>query len=381
MLVTPRELERRILLAMLGAAAIAVPTVACRKEPVPAPIVEADASARSKLCANPIEKEDEMCLEPFAAHPRSKGTGEPAPAPARSAYDADGCLPKEMVSTGCCNPGLDGPRRKDGKCCYTVCTGVCCGRPFLVEGQPRIADVAFESSSAWVVGPEPMPMLDEATARALGEAWLRDARMEHASTAAFGRFMLQLLALGGPADLVRRAALAAADEVRHAELCFTLAARYLGASPSPAPLALDGALDHARALPSIVADVIVEGCIGETIAALIAARQLEGARDEKVAAALARIAEDEARHAELAWAFVRWALEVGGDETRAAARDTFDRAAATGFSVPGDPGPIDPALWRSHGRLTRVETARVMEEAMSSVVAPCAAALLATSRS
>src|SRR4051794_20611518 len=113
MAVTIRDLERRILLAIVGVSAVAVPTVACRKETVPMPAPSAiedaaplaPATAPSKICTEAYEKEGEMCIEPFAPHPRATGTGEPAPAPPRSAYDTDGCLPKEQVSTGCCNPG------------------------------------------------------------------------------------------------------------------------------------------------------------------------------------------------------------------------------------------------------------------------------------
>jgi hypothetical protein len=359
-------MQRRILMAILGATAIGVPTVACRKETVTAPA----PSSTSKICtASSYEKEEEMCLAPFEAHPRATGTGEAAPSPSQSAYDANGCLPKEMVSTGCCNPAMDGPRRKDGKCCYTVCTGSCCGRPFLVHGRVRIAHVAFGAESAWAAHGLPAAF-DEA----LGNAWLRDAQLEHASAAAFGRFILQLLAVGAPADLVRRAAEAAADEVRHAELCFALAARYLGTAPSPAPLPLDGAFDSA-ALPAIVADVIAEGCVGETIAALIAARQLEGAEDDAVIGALSRIAEDEARHAELAWAFVRWAMNAN-DDVRAAARAAFQRVTTTKFEIP-DFGAVDAETWRRHGRLEKPELERVIADALSSVIAPCAAALLA----
>lgn len=390
MSLTIRELERRILLAALGATAIAVPTLACKKDAVP---VAGDAGmigppradgksasvASSKVCADPYSKEDEMCIEPFAEHPRAMGTGGPAPAPAKSLYDADGCLPKGEVSTGCCNPAADGPRKKDGKCCYTVCIGPCCGRPFLVNGEARVAGVSFGATSAWVTDAISFEEdrlsldLDSVTAQAIGHFWLRDAQMEHASAASFARFLLQLVSVGAPADLVRRAALAAADEVAHAELCFTLAARYLGVTPAPLALALDGALD-ARSLPAIVGEAIAEGCIGETLAALIAARQHEGARDAAAISALARIAEDEARHAELAWAFVRWAIDVGGEEVRSAARQGFARA--TAFALPEDSGAADAVAWREHGRLTKDETADVVAEAMRAVVMPCARALL-----
>jgi hypothetical protein len=53
--------------------------------------------------------------------------------------------------------------------------------------------------------------------------------------------------------------------------------------------------------------VTLEGCIGESGAALEAAWAAEAAADPVVKSALAGIAEDEARHAALAFRFVAWA--------------------------------------------------------------------------
>jgi hypothetical protein len=68
----------------------------------------------------------EQCFVPFS-NARSEGTGQPGPMPAVSEFNADGCLPKEKVSDGCCNGPADGPRFTNKKCCYTFCvTGRCC---------------------------------------------------------------------------------------------------------------------------------------------------------------------------------------------------------------------------------------------------------------
>jgi len=194
--------------------------------------------------------------------------------------------------------------------------------------------------------------------------------MEHASAAAFARFVLQLAGLAAPPALVRDAALAAADEVRHAELCFTLAARISGVTWGPEPLPLDGVLD-ARSLASVIREVIVEGCIG------VASRQLELATDAETRRALERIAEDEARHAELAWRFLRWAIDVGGREAQACARHTFDSATRTHARAP-DLGRVDVEAWRAHGRLSPRERDDAVEGALSEVILPCARRALAT---
>ena len=418
-------LQARVMLAILAASA-GMGSAACRKEATPArpepvdaavttttkpeeagpvtiPEAPATPSAESptvtpsaatpkpaalapRLCG--AEKPSEHCYAPFT-NARSTGTGEPAPAPPPSAYDKDGCLPKSKVSNGCCNPAVDGPRLRGGQCCYSFCPGPCCGRPFLAGGAPRVAalvergdwlarDLAPRAAEAEAGALEG---LDAHTASRLRQAWLGDAQMEHASAAAFGRFVLQLLALGAPPAFVRDAALAAADEVRHAELCFALAARAGGAGSEafgPMPLALDGALD-ARTLEEVIAEVIVEGCVGETLAALVASRQLEGARDPAVRDALEQICADEAKHAELAWSFVRWAVGIGGESARKSAMDAFDRALRGAEREACDEGAETVEMadaWHAFGRLSAKEQSETARRGLREVVAPCARALL-----
>ena len=66
-----------------------------------------------------------------------------------------------------------------------------------------------------------------------------------------------------------------------------------------------------------------EGCVAETLGALIAAERAREADSGFLKSALHRIANDEARHAVLAWRTVKWALERGGDEVREAVMSAF----------------------------------------------------------
>ncbi|WP_437321569.1 ferritin-like domain-containing protein [Sorangium sp. So ce385] len=269
-------------------------------------------------------------------------------------------------------------RLEDGQCCYdTNNLGVgACGRPFFVGGEPRLAGV--EARTDWVLAaaPDEPLALDPATRAALAEAWLADARLEHASVASFARFALDLLALGAPPALLDAAQRALSDELHHARACFTLASRYAGRSLGPGRLALDGALD-APTLASAAASAVREGCVGETLAALQAGAQRSLARDPEVRRALDRIAADEAAHAELAWAFVRWAVARGGEPVRAAVARAFDEALAGVRAARGpERAGIDAAAWHDHGRLTEAERARCHLDAVREVIAPCAEALL-----
>ncbi|XXY45198.1 ferritin-like domain-containing protein [Sorangium sp. So ce269] len=272
-------------------------------------------------------------------------------------------------------------RLEEGQCCFDTDDGGAggCGRPFLVGGEPRLADV--EARADWVLdaaADEPLA-LDPTTRAALAEAWLADARLEHASIASFARFALDLLALGAPPALIEAAQRALADELQHARDCFTLASRYAGRSLGAGALATGGALD-APTLASAAASAVREGCVGETLAAVQAGEQRSRARDPEVRRALDRIAADEAAHAELAWAFVRWAVARGGEPVRAAVARAFDEALAEvrvgcGVHVAKRAG-VDAAAWRDHGRLTEAERARCHLDAVREVIAPCAQALL-----
>jgi hypothetical protein len=192
---------------------------------------------------------------------------------------------------------------------YRTCENVECGRPFLVGSAARVAPVA--ETNAWCSRTDWTPAvahLSDPERQALAEHWTRMGQMEHASIAAFARFALQLLSLGAPPELIEECTSALADETAHAKLCFEIASAYAGRSIGPGPLNVAGSLD-VTSLGDIVDLVMVEGCFGETNAALEALEAAGVAGDPVIAAAYARIAADEQRHAELAFRFVRWALE------------------------------------------------------------------------
>jgi hypothetical protein len=203
--------------------------------------------------------------------------------------------------------------------------------------------------------------------------------MEHASIAAFARFILQLLQVGCPPDLVGAAERALADETAHAQICFALATAYAGHPLGPGRLAIDGALPS-EDLRAIARTAFVEACIGETCAALEATEAAALATDSVVKRQLTRIATDEARHAELGWQFLRWTLGALCPADRAAlARDLIreterHQRAAPERGASHDDLPATP----EHGQMSAAERAAVRRIAIAEVVLPCAQALLAT---
>lgn len=267
----------------------------------------------------------------------------------------------------------------DGQCCYEVTYEACgaAGRPFLVEGRARVASRA-RGRSSWMESALPAPDLaglspDERAL--LAAAWTRDGLLEHASIASFGRFALELLAVGAPADLVARAHEAALDEVRHARLAFALASAYAGEPLGPGVFPFAGGnLAVSADLADVAARAVREGCIGETLASLVAAEQAARATDPAVREALAAIAEDEARHAELAWRAVAWALRSGDAAVARAVRAAFVEALAAGASFEvqvGGAGALE-----AHGRPETAVLRASMARALDEVVRPAAEALL-----
>ena len=133
-------------------------------------------------------------------------------------------------------------------------------------------------------------------------------------------------------------------------------------------------------LTDATAAAVREGCVAETLAALVVSEQLARATDSDVRAALTRIARDEARHAELAYRFVRWAISIGGAPVRDAVQTAFAsaRAEVLAASEPMFDVAIDVTAWHVHGRLTSTEERACMLAGLSQVIEPCQQALLAS---
>jgi hypothetical protein len=269
----------------------------------------------------------------------------------------------------------------NGLCCYTISRFMTTGRPFVVEEQMRTAPVGATAGQAWQDAGATPPRTGDLTSEqraSLAAAWTRDGLFEHASIASFGRFALELLAVGAPSDLLERAHRAAIDEVHHARLCLALASAYAGATVAPASFPFDGRVEVDSSLASVAARAAREGCIGETLAAVQAAEQLARAEDPAVRAVLAVIAEDEARHAELAWRTVAWAVRTGGEEVRLAVAAVFAEISepAPAITSAGEAEAMSAAL-RAHGRLSEAEVQATVARALLDIVLPSARALLA----
>jgi hypothetical protein len=177
---------------------------------------------------------------------------------------------------------------------------------------------------------------------------------------------------------------AMADETQHARLAFDLATRFGRVPCGPGYLDVSSALG-ANDWTDVVKTTFVEGCIGETVAAMEAAEALQHARDPQVRAALKVIARDERRHAELAWQFIDWALSqtpqlatelrnlIHDEQAEASLRAGESALAMRRLTTNAS---SDERAKLAHGVVPEELSAQLRLSVLQTVVAPCAEALL-----
>lgn len=140
--------------------------------------------------------------------------------------------------------------------------------------------------------------------QALGELWHDAHRSELTVGAAYSVVVTELYELGAHLEVIQLAARAALEEVRHAEQCRKLAARYFGrpierARPSAARMpSHPGADDTLRKHLHVVSI----SCINESLAVGYAEACLREAEDETLHAVLKAHLQDEIGHARVGWA-------------------------------------------------------------------------------
>ncbi|PCC74077.1 ferritin-like domain-containing protein [Nannocystis exedens] len=199
-------------------------------------------------------------------------------------------------------------------CCYPVKeTKPDCvyGRPVRVEGEPVLAATAADDrwAAALAVTGSALP---PAVREELVVRWTRAALDEHASVAAFSRVALDLMRHGAPPELIEQAHAAALDEVRHARHGFAIASAIGGRPIGPGAFPLGPSVPLAPDLAAVAVEAALDGCIGETVASLLAWEAAAVCEEPAIREVLRGIAEDEQRHALLGWRTVAWAIRHGG---------------------------------------------------------------------
>jgi hypothetical protein len=133
---------------------------------------------------------------------------------------------------------------------------------------------------------------------------------------------------------------------------------------------MEGALED-LSLREILAMLIREGCVGETVAALEATEALSQATDPAVRAALARICEDERDHARLAWETIRWALSTGEAGLAAFVEGEFEAALGEFAAAEADDPRWSAQALLAHGVVAPSVRHALRRDAVNAVLRPC----------
>ncbi|KAL9185022.1 hypothetical protein ACHAXT_002799 [Thalassiosira profunda] len=220
------------------------------------------------------------------------------------------------------------------------CSVIVCGRPFSDSmGNSLLASSCSTDgtgkSSSWLGRTLTLPRRVQSTSTnatinpELGREWTKNALSEHASVASFAAFNIALMTNHAPSDLVEDSLRAALDEVRHARVSFEIASALVGGDVGPGPLPLSSH-QFEKNLTALATSVAKEGCVDETLSALVAAAEVElideiletGSVPVSKYAGVSRdtlawirdelrpISIDESRHSLLAWRTLHWVCTV-----------------------------------------------------------------------
>lgn len=195
----------------------------------------------------------------------------------------------------------------------------------------------------------------------LADRWRENAKTEHASVAAFARLILDLMALGAPPDLVAAAHADSLDEIRHTELCLSLARALDGREEGPLPFPEAqrvSTLPRVRslALAKLAVDSLIDGALHEGVSARILGRLAHRCEVPEIQAVLKEIAADEGRHAAHGWDVVAWCVAAGGRPVEQALRGAIRTLpAAMTTELPAQAGDGVWERWGIHGHALEAE--------------------------
>jgi len=267
-----------------------------------------------------------------------------------------------------CNMGRCVNAQISGEC---SCNGdeigiIMIGRPYTGTQGDYITSDAVYGDSSWATEKISVDTsgLNREEMAVLASEWTASALGEHASVASFSRFSIELMATQAPPNLLKLASQAAMDEIRHAQVSFSIASVFQGMPVGPGPFpAHDTSVTND--LASVISRVLKEAVIGESIAAVVASRKAELA-EGSIKEALSTIAREEATHADLAMATLQWALSVDPEGIRELIRNALPQSC--------DPAlperPEDFGSLARYGVLDAEAEKWVRAEAMETRVAP-----------
>ena len=213
----------------------------------------------------------------------------------------------------------------------------------------------------------------------LGKTWLGRMHEEHRAVGAFGQLTTELVATGCDHAVLALVTRAAADEVAHAEVCRTMARRYLDGDQIPHQMRgewLLPAYGDASRSENALLNVVTMCCLSETFTTAYFTRMLQLTSVTEIRAAVRGLLADELGHARLGWAHLGWSLERTRSPRKMRALVAhwlpalLDDVAAEVFEEACvRPEPDVPRLI-AHGYLGRDTAAELYRTALTTIILP-----------
>ena len=210
----------------------------------------------------------------------------------------------------------------------------------------------------------------EVDRRAIAESWRSRATNELTTSTVFANLARALVGLQAPHAIVRHAAAAVADEVRHAEICMHVARAYLpGCAPPEPSSVVEPASFNGDPKLGTVLFAVMQSCINEGVATVYLQRCLDEAEHPLARAAVRDILEDEIQHARFGWSLLASPL------MRPAWRGDLAEALPTLLALVADAWIAqhdeEPALVPGgHGAISPPELATAVKDALDDLVVP-----------
>jgi hypothetical protein len=215
--------------------------------------------------------------------------------------------------------------------------------------------------------------LTDAERARLAGTWMRRSQAEYLAVSTFSVLAMDLVAAMAPADVLSLCLRAGIDEVRHAELCIRMAEIYSGRKQLPPPGMSSLPDDPQRPrLHQALANTMLVSCVSETYATTVLAATRDLTVDPTAQAVLTAIYSDEVMHARLGWAYLRYAIDQGGQGAIDAAARMVPialRGVANVVERERPDGEVTEAV-RGHGLMTPEEEREIFSTCVRDVLVP-----------
>jgi hypothetical protein len=213
--------------------------------------------------------------------------------------------------------------------------------------------------------------LSDAGRSVLAGVWAFRAGAERQAAHRFVRLARELRETSALEECVTLAERAAEDELRHVEICTTLALAYGG---STEPGAGDDAPPIGPATLSqrerLLYELVAFCCITETLNASLMKVALDRACVPEVRDALRAILRDEVQHARLGWAHLAWERSRGGASFVAERLPAMLSGAVQKELFSPNPAPAESVALERHGELPEAQRLAIFEATAAQVLVP-----------